>query len=137
MKFDFSVTGQLATARPKVGSRGGRPMMFVSDEVKAWRAAILREAQRAPGWPRTPYTGLLALSIVAYGATADLDNIAKVVQDALNGHAFVDDRQIKQLIVRDETRTLGPGGGLKRPREDEFVGIEVYLVAWDPAEATG
>ena len=31
--------------------------------------------------------------------TADLDNIAKLCSDALNGYAYVDDRQVRRLEV--------------------------------------
>jgi crossover junction endodeoxyribonuclease RusA len=54
----------------------------------------------APMWEPTIEDVRLTVDAYFKGKrTADLDNIAKLVSDALNGYAFVDDRQVRRLEV--------------------------------------
>lgn len=53
--------------------------------------------------PMGLHDGSFAMEITIIGETnADIDNIAKGILDALNGTAYVDDRQCVELIVRRE-----------------------------------
>lgn len=64
------------------------------------REIIDRFELAAPLWE--PTIEDVRLTVDAYwknNRTADLDNIAKLVSDALNGYAFVDDRQVRRLEV--------------------------------------
>ena len=54
----------------------------------------------APLWePTVEDVRLTVHAHFQYGRVADLDNIAKLVQDALNGYAYEDDKQIRKLDV--------------------------------------
>jgi crossover junction endodeoxyribonuclease RusA len=61
--------------------------------------SVIRTLARAQGW--TPLTGRLSVALVFRTDTrrGDVDNLAKLVLDALNGVAWVDDRQIDDLDV--------------------------------------
>lgn len=116
MKISLSIPGKpVGKDRPRFDSRSGRvytPTGTADAEVaiaKAWMAATVG---------RRPFTGPVKLSIIAVfeappswpkrlrdettGAQvwhvargeADLDNIVKLVSDALNRKAFVDDAQV-------------------------------------------
>jgi crossover junction endodeoxyribonuclease RusA len=53
-----------------------------------------------PLWePTVEDVRLTVHAFFQYGRVADLDNIAKLVSDALNGYAYEDDRQVRQLLV--------------------------------------
>ena len=62
-----------------------------------WRGIIALAYRMAAG-PTTPHVGPVEVTIEFYGARAncDIDNLGKEVQDALNGIAFEDDRQIRR-----------------------------------------
>lgn len=53
----------------------------------------------------------------------DADNIAKLVLDALNGVAWVDDTQIVRLLVDKDDRTRDPG------LPHEVTGVEIWWYA--------
>ncbi|SIN72555.1 RusA family crossover junction endodeoxyribonuclease [Agromyces cerinus] len=54
----------------------------------------------APLWEPTLEDVRLTLDVCfQHGRVADLDNVAKLISDALNGWAWVDDRQIRKLEV--------------------------------------
>lgn len=53
-----------------------------------------------PLWEPTIEDVRLTLDVCfQHGRVADLDNIAKLISDALNGYAYKDDRQIRKLEV--------------------------------------
>ncbi len=149
MKLEFWLDGPAASGRPRINNQGGQPRLVVSREVSEYRHEILK-AYRLIAGDRPPFRGLVAMSVILYGQLADVDNVAKVAQDALNKEAFVDDRQIKQLLVRAEDRELTPirtvtkgarkgqqeGGGLAHPKPGAYVGIRVVLESWAPEEQT-
>lgn len=41
--------------------------------------------------------------------TPDADNLAKMIMDSLNGHVYVDDKQICELVVRKHWTILAVG----------------------------
>ncbi len=45
--------------------------------------------------------GNVCLSISLAASRGDLDNRIKTISDALNGEAYIDDRQIKELHVKE------------------------------------
>lgn len=57
-------------------------------------------------WRDEPYAGPVRIDIVcqyrARSSTADVDNLAKTVLDALNNYAIMDDRQVVDLRVRKQ-----------------------------------
>lgn len=108
---DLWIPGEVRAARPRVAGSGRG--MFTSPAVREWRNGVAFEARRAMAG-RPPVAVLVSLSIEVYGSPSDLDNIAKVTQDALNGIVFRDDRLIARLTVSDPDRQLGKGGGIKR-----------------------
>jgi crossover junction endodeoxyribonuclease RusA len=53
-----------------------------------------------PLWEPTVEDVRLTINVYfQYGRVADLDNVAKLVSDALNGYAYEDDMQVRQLHV--------------------------------------
>jgi Holliday junction resolvase RusA-like endonuclease len=46
----------------------------------------------------------------AYTKSPDLDNLVKIIQDAMNGIVFLDDRQITDLI---SSKRYGPEDGVR------------------------
>jgi Holliday junction resolvase RusA-like endonuclease len=101
----------------------GRPRFFrghavTPRETRAAEEVVKLCARRAGSRPRD---GEVALSLVFYRRTrqaCDLDNLVKLVSDALNGVAFADDRQI--VLLRAEKRI-----DAEHPRTE----VEVYGVA--------
>lgn len=110
----FTVHGEpIPKARPraKAGQRPFTPKKVVIAErnvLAAFRLAY-------PDWETLPGESRLRLDVVFHRATrrrVDVDNLVKVVTDALNQHAFVDDEQIEELHARrvygagDQARTV-------------------------------
>lgn len=62
-------------------------------------AIVVKSQMRARG--QEPLAGAVQAEFHFYGAsaTADIDNLSKLVQDALNGIAYDDDRQIVALLA--------------------------------------
>lgn len=115
----FTVLGvPVPMARPRVTRNGTRT--FTPAPTTAWRDAV-RAAWQAAGSPRLPDAPLYleltfcfarppshygrrgSLSATGRraipGGTADLSNLAKNVEDALNGMAWTDDRFITQTAA--------------------------------------
>lgn len=96
----------------------GRPVTFVSKEAKAYKAEVLVLARNAG--LRVPLDGRVAWSIRLYPnrpqdwakraqrdpdrwdddvLCMDLGNCEKVLADALNGIAWLDDKQIRRTVL--------------------------------------
>jgi crossover junction endodeoxyribonuclease RusA len=109
--FDFTVPGDPV---PKA-----RPRVFRSNTVTPARTIVaedrvLQAFVRKYGYPK-PLQGPVSISCWFYMASRrrkDFDNLVKLVTDALNGVAFVDDSQVtRALIVKIlpvEGRTVEP-----------------------------
>jgi Holliday junction resolvase RusA-like endonuclease len=55
--------------------------------------------------PMGLHAGPFAIEVTIHGpCRADIDNIAKGILDALNGTAYVDDKQCVELIVRRQSQ---------------------------------
>lgn len=69
-----------------------------------WRAAVLAAART--GWPsqQAPLDQPLKLIVVYYhdrpAIKIDNDNLIKPIQDAMNGHLYLDDAQIVDTVIR-------------------------------------
>lgn len=76
---------------------------ILSREGREWkdRAAIAALLGRGPTECQLPFTGPVAVSIALYrpARRGDIDGGLKVCLDALNGIAYVDDRQVERLMV--------------------------------------
>lgn len=114
----FTVPGR---PKPK-----GRPRF--TKKGRAYTPQATRDAERhiidlfelaCPLWEPTIEDVRLTLDVhFQYGRVADLDNIAKLIQDALNGYAYNDDRQIRELVV------VGHEGA------GDAAGVVVELAIW-------
>ena len=115
----FTVKGKVqGKARPRVTARNGFAHAYTPKNTKDYEKAI-RSAYIASGGKK--YTEALEVVIYTYRplpksrpkkiiteldtCKPDVDNIAKVVLDALNGVAYDDDKQIISLAVFKMPRT--------------------------------
>ena len=125
----FDVYGKVrGKGRPRF-TRGGRP--YTPKATRDYERAIRDAFENAPGRPREPFSGPIAVSIMTYRQLPnstpksvsrepdthkpDADNVAKVVLDALNGVAWLDDAQVTSLTVVK----------LDRERREEFLRVIV------------
>lgn len=97
----FTVPGNpIPWERTRLDQRTGR---FVTGRRSRDHRYVIQVAARAARV--RCLDGPVRLSLAFYRATAhacDLDNLAKAVQDALIGFAYVDDRQIVRLAASKE-----------------------------------
>ncbi len=103
----FVVPGQpVPKARPRVvGQHAYTPVRTVAAEKRIGQ--YLKVA-----YPHLkPATGRLKVALMFHlsHARGDIDNYAKLVLDALNGRAWVDDQQIDTLVVSVLRNTADPG----------------------------
>ncbi len=151
--FAFTVDGRpQGKGRPRTSRFGGRPFTPAAT-VKAERA-IATEAMIARG-SRKLMTGTVRLSIEAvfripkgwsaklkaaavigaieYTGKPDLDNIVKLVSDALNGVVYLDDAQVQAgtlvrrygspervEVIVEELAAVGPKSPAERRREKKL-----------------
>lgn len=101
-----------AKGRPRAHVIGGKAIMFTPKETTAAERAL------AGQWTAAPLEGPLRVELylsdtdvtvnVSQDETCvatklrrgDIDNYAKLIMDALNGRAWLDDNQIMRLFVR-------------------------------------
>ena len=106
----------------KRAARNGRrtytdPVMAAAQTELAWAY------KTTPGtWPPDTLTRF-SVTIDVYTKTrrrADLDNFAKLVLDALEGHAYANDAQVDELTVRRHHRPSHPGWkiAISTPHQD-------------------
>lgn len=98
-EVSFTSSGEpVPKGRPRVvGRRTYTPLATVQAET------VLGWAARKAMGGQPPLTGPLAVDL-AFSTTraalrGDLDNLAKLVLDAMNKIVYVDDRQVKQLVI--------------------------------------
>lgn len=125
----------------KAGARGG---LSKNENIKAvmdFRNAVswefrcsLRETKDRPAWLRDDgsYVGLLEVEIEFYGASDDIVNVAKEVEDALNGVAWHDDCLIKRLSVSHPERRSTGNGGIRKPGKGEEQGLRIAITYLEP-----
>ena len=87
---------------------GRRP--YLSEEAKAYKVAV-RAVARSCGLPG-PFLGKVAVSFLWTRAirSGDLDNRKKVLFDALQGIAYVNDSQIVEIHAWMRDRDMGTPG---------------------------
>lgn len=116
----------------------GRAVTYVSSEAKKYREEVALAFSRAFG-ARAPLTGPLAMTLSLHGhrpidwakrqrkegalwwldaKSIDLGNAEKVLADALQGLAYVDDKQIVEQHK------------FKRAPDDRGARVEIWIEAW-------
>ena len=72
------------------------------DRLRAWQAKVRQEAEKYWSADQLQATGLVMLKVTYFYdfVSMDVDNIVKPIQDALIGLAYVDDKQITDVLVR-------------------------------------
>lgn len=125
----FDVWGKVSgKGRPRF-TRSGRP--YTPKATRDYERAIRDAFENAPGRPREPFSGPISVCIMTYRQLPkstpksvirepdthkpDADNVAKVVLDALNGVAWLDDAQVTSLTVVK----------LDRKRREEFLSVSI------------
>lgn len=118
----FEVFGKVrGKGRPRF-TRGGRP--YTPKATRDYERAIREAFENANGRPPEPFSGPIAVCIMTYRQLPnsapksviseqdthkpDIDNVAKIVLDALNGVAWKDDAQVVSLTVSKLNRTRSP-----------------------------
>lgn len=100
-----------AKQRPRTTVRNGRAVTYTPKETRDAEANLARQ------WPFEPFEGDIDVRILMNDETVrlevspapaptsrkllrgDIDNYAKTILDALNGVAWIDDKQITRLSV--------------------------------------
>lgn len=118
----FDVLGKvMGKGRPRF-TRGGHA--YTPKGTRDYERAIREAFENAPGRPPEPFSGPVSVCIKTYRQLPkstpksvirepdthkpDADNVAKVVLDALNGVAWIDDAQVTSLTVVKLDRTRDP-----------------------------
>ena len=118
----FDVLGKVrGKGRPRF-TRGGHA--YTPKATRDYEMAIREAFENAPGRPPEPFSGPIAVSIMTYRQLPkstpksvssepdthkpDIDNVAKIVLDALNGVAWEDDAQVVSLTASKLDRTRSP-----------------------------
>ncbi|ERH29763.1 RusA family crossover junction endodeoxyribonuclease [Alloscardovia omnicolens] len=120
---EFTVAGEpRPKKRPKVfHGRGVNPKENVVNE-RAIRDAYIAAFPDAPRF--TGNVQILMMFYLGDFRRVDVDNLAKLVQDALNGVAFVDDSQITRLVagkVHPSRMVPGQRGRLRKRRAGDVL----------------
>lgn len=118
----FDVWGKVrGKGRPRF-TRGGNA--YTPKGTRDYESAIREAFENATGRPPEPFSGPIAVCIKTYRQLPkstpksvhsepdthkpDIDNVAKIVLDALNGVAWDDDAQVVSLTVSKLNRTRLP-----------------------------
>ncbi len=122
-RFEFIVNG------PPVSQQARR-----RERLKAWKATVRQEAEKYWSPEQKIAIGYVKLQITYFydSLVIDVDNIAKPIQDAIIGLAYIDDNQVTDILVRKRnlsinfkienmTSTLAEGFA----RDNEFLHIVV------------
>ena len=122
MTVTFEVWGKVrGKGRPRF-TRGGHA--YTPKATRDYEAAIREAYMNASRKPREPFSGPIGVSIMTYRQLPkstpksvfsepdthkpDIDNVAKIVLDALNGVAWEDDAKVVSLTVSKLKRTRSP-----------------------------
>lgn len=118
----FEVLGKVrGKGRPRF-TRSGRP--YTPKATRDYEVAIRKAFENAHGRPPEPFSGPISVCIMTYRQLPkstpksvisepdmhkpDIDNVAKIVLDALNGVAWWDDAQVVSLTASKLDRTRSP-----------------------------
>jgi hypothetical protein len=89
---------------------------------------------QASGPDMSEYRGPVALFVEFIGTPADCSNLAKEVEDALNGLAWRDDRQIVELRVDLPQRRLSPIGGVLKDKGEPGMDVVIHFLEDTPVK---
>ncbi len=112
MTIEFIIPGHVVPKQRPRGvplMRDGRPILkdgrpiittYTAKETKVFEASVAMLARAAMSG-RSPLGGDVAVTVALHGQgrRGDLDNKFKSITDAMNGIVYVDDRQIRRLVV--------------------------------------
>jgi Holliday junction resolvase RusA-like endonuclease len=107
--FEFTIPGEaVPKGRPRCSKAG---YAYTPKTTRDAEERVLELFQDAGG---QMLDGLICMEVTVYAKSTrrkDLDNIAKLVTDALNGYAYKDDEQIDLMLLRrfrgcDDPRTV-------------------------------
>lgn len=118
----FEVWGKVrGKGRPRFASGGHA---YTPKGTREYERLIRKAFENAPRRPPEPLSGPIAVCIMTYRQLPkstpksvssepdthkpDIDNVAKIVLDALNGIAWEDDAQVVSLTVSKLKRTRSP-----------------------------
>ncbi|MBN4006108.1 RusA family crossover junction endodeoxyribonuclease [Nostoc sp. LPT] len=125
-RFEFIVDGPPISQQTRKRGKDNR--------LEDWKKTVRQEAEKYWSSEQKTATGWVMLQITYFydSDQMDVDNIVKPIQDAIKKLAYVDDRQVSDLLVRkrnllgnfrieDMTPTLAEGFA----RGNEFLHIVV------------
>lgn len=104
--FAFEIEASLPPSVNGYLKRSGAGGVFKSDRAKAYQETVGKLAKAAGA---RMAEGDVSVAIIYYAKPdeLDLDNGNKVLLDSLNGIAWIDDRQVRRLLIE------------RRPREEK------------------
>ncbi|MHC5598625.1 RusA family crossover junction endodeoxyribonuclease [Nostoc sp.] len=93
-RFEFIVDGPPVSQQNRDRGKGNRR--------EAWQNTVKQEAKKYWSSEQKIATGWVMLQITYFydSDQMDVDNIVKPIQDAMKGIAYVDDKQVSDLLVR-------------------------------------
>jgi crossover junction endodeoxyribonuclease RusA len=100
-----------------------------SDNRRYWQHLIKREAEAAANG-RPPAVEDMAFRLAYFYVNApigDLDNIVKPIQDALKGIAYVDDRQVVDLVASMRRKTIEDHASMTATLARGFLGGSDFI----------
>lgn len=134
--IEFDVPGELGRKNRLYGLARGRP--FLTDRARGFKervARAAREAARAADWPDPYSVAWCRLSLRARNTDCDADASISLVQDALEGVLYENDRVVGWREVNPDP-IVWDGGGPGVAVQAELVAVHPpEVVAWARAEA--
>lgn len=95
-------------AIPKQSFRYSRTGGYTDPRVKSWQSIIGYYAELANVQPLSGNVKVMLVFLLKDRRRRDLDNLSKAVLDALNGIAYLDDKQVTDLhIVKSLSKEPG------------------------------
>lgn len=83
---------------------------YQTENVKGWQDFVASVVMLEYGLPKYAFPLSVRLDFTLVRDLADVDNLSKAVLDALQGVAFVNDRQVKELL---STKAVGTPPGVR------------------------
>ncbi|MEH2192684.1 MAG: RusA family crossover junction endodeoxyribonuclease [Nostoc sp.] len=93
-RFEVIVDGPPVSQQARNRGKGNR--------LQDWKKTVRQEAEKYWSSEQKIATGLVMLQITYFydSDQMDVDNIVKPIQDAIKGLAYIDDKQVSDLVVR-------------------------------------
>lgn len=102
LRYVFNVK-PLPKVRPKASMRNGKLVMMTDRNYADYEAGIKSStAIQHAQYSGMPYTGDLTVACTHYlpnRVHGDIDNLAKAILDGMQDVAFVNDKQVKRLLI--------------------------------------